>query len=93
MELHVMTLFYSFVTLISYFLMSVGVWISFDRDNIMRVFSASYHQTHTSPIIRGPRKPRKPHDPIEVLNDGHITDLNKVKLNTGPVIYDISPTI
>ena len=46
---------------------------------------------HTLPIIQRLWKPRKPPEIIEVLNDGRINDLIKVKLNIGPVTYDIPP--
>ena len=59
----------------------------------MWIFSTSYQQTHTSPIIRTLRKPRKPPDPIEVINDVQIPELIKLKLNIGTVTYDIYPTI
>ena len=55
---------------------------------MIKVFSESYHQTHTTTIIRALRKPS---DPVEGLNCGHINNLNKVKLNTGPVTYGILP--
>ena len=74
-----------------YFLTPVWVWILLDRENIVKVFSEIYHQTHTPPIISPLSKPRKTTDPIECHNDGNINDLNKMKLNTGPVTYDIYP--
>ena len=64
----------------------VWVWPSLERENIMRVLRARYHQTKNSPNIGNLRKPL---DPIEGLHDGHIPDLIKVKLKTGPVTYDI----
>ena len=85
------TLFYSFVILMSYFLRLVWLWLFLDSENTMWVFSARYHQTNTSSSIQWPRKPRKPPDPIEGINHGHITDLNKVKLNIVPVIYLFFP--
>ena len=85
-ELPSITLFYSFVILMYYFLMSVWLWVLLYTENIMWLFSARYHQKNTSSIIRWPRKPSKPPDPIKGLNHGQITDLNKVKINTLPFI-------
>ena len=67
------------------------VWIFINRGGIIWAFSAIYHLTHTSPIISDPRQLRKSPDTIKGLNDGHITDLNKAKINTGPVTYDTYP--
>ena len=54
----------------------------------MWVLIARYHKTHTPTIIFTLSKPS---DPIEGLNNGHIPDLFKVKLATGPITCDISP--
>ena len=55
---------------------------------MIQVFGASYHETNTSTIIMGLRKLP---ESVESLNYGHITDPNKVKINTGPVTYGILP--
>ena len=90
-EWYLMELSYSFVILMYYLLMLICVWLFIKRENIMRVLIVSYQQTKLPAIICNQRKPTKPPDPSEVMNDSHIPDLIKAKLNTGPVTYDILP--